>query len=267
MSDDEPKEAKVLSELDFGTYIAFFLPGVLGLYALIPFSKRVAELFTQVVTKDTTVGASFLLLVGGLVVGTVISGLRAVWLDRVLVWHKPKFNFRSLAAKDTRAAYKDAIANTYRFYQFYGNMFLALGFYVVARYVLVGVDYHSEKQLAGLDVVVLLGLFLQARKSLKSTYDVLGQILGVEPPGLSVVTCGLPNGKVGQSYKQPLQANGVPPFKWTLTVGALPNGVTLDPCGGLSGTPTAEGTATITLRLDDASGASQSKEFSITIDK
>jgi|SRR5579862_1282302 len=166
MPDDEPKEAKVLSELDFGTYIAFFLPGVLGLYALIPFSKRVADLFTQVVTKDTQVGASFLLLVGGLVVGTVISGLRAVWLDRVLVWHKPKFNFRGLAAKDTRAAYKDAIANTYRFYQFYGNMFLALGFYVVVRYVLVGVDYHNEKQLAGLDVVVLLGLFLQAEEFL-----------------------------------------------------------------------------------------------------
>ena len=265
MPDDDQKEAKVLSELDFGTYIAFFLPGALGLYALIPLSQKVADLFAQVVTKDSTVGASFLLLVGGLVVGTVVSGLRAVSLDGLIMWNKPKLNFRSLAVKDTRVAYKDALNNTYRFYQFYGNMFLALGFYVVVRYVLAGVDYRKEKELFGLDMIVLVGLFFQSRKSLSSTYNVLGQLLGVEPPGLSVLTPALPDGKVGQPYKHPLAATGAPPFKWALASGALPNGLSLDLCGGLSGAPTAKGTVHFTLRVDDATNASQSKEFTVTI--
>jgi hypothetical protein len=265
MPDDDPKEAKVLSELDFGTYIAFFLPGALGLYALVPLSQSVAALFAQVVTKDTTVGASFLLLVGGLVVGTVVSGLRAVSLDGLIMWNKPKLNFRSLGVKDTRVAYKDALNNTYRFYQFYGNMFLALGFYIVVRYVLAGIDYRKEKELFGLDLIVLVGLFFQSRQSLKSTYNVLGQILGVEPPGLTVLTTALPDGKVGEPYKCPLAVKGAPPFKWTLTKGALPSGLNLDPCGGLSGTPLNQGIVQFTLLVADATNASQSKEFSVTI--
>ena len=265
MPDEEPKETKVLSDLDFGTYIAFFLPGVLGLYALIPFSKRVADLFTQVVTKDTTVGATFLLLIGGLVVGTLVSGLRAVFLDGLLVWDKPEFNFGNLSNKDTRTAYKDAVANTYRFYQFYGNMLLALGFYVVVRYALTGVDYRTEFKIVVIDGIVLLGLVLQARKSLKSTYSVMGQILGVVPPGLSVKTRSLPSGKIGEAYNQPLEAKGAPPFKWTLT-GSLPGGLNLDACGGIRGKPATKETATFTLSVADASGQSKSKEFSITID-
>jgi hypothetical protein len=265
MPDDEPKETKVLSELDFGTYIAFFLPGVLGLYAMVPLSQRVAELFTQVVTKDSTVGASFLLLVGGLVVGTVISGVRAVTLDWILVWHKPKLKFRSLADKDTRIAHKEAINNTYRFYQFYGNMVLALAFYISVRYLLAGVDYHKEKVLFGMDLVVLLALLIQSRKSLNSTYNVLSQILGVETPGLSILTSRLPDGTANQAYRQSLNASGAAPFKWTLVSGTLPSGLSLNPCGGLSGTPTAQGNSNFTLEVEDYSAAKKSQEFSITI--
>ncbi len=266
MPDDGPQGSKVLSELDFGTYIAFFLPGALGLYALTPLAPRVRDLFEQIVDKDTTLGATLLLLTGGLIVGTVISGIRAIFLDWVIVWHKPNFNFGSLRDKETRVAYKDAIANTYRFYQFYGNIFLALAFYVVVRYFLAGVDFRTEKPQFYLEMFVLVGLFLQSRKSLQSTYKVMGQILGLEKAGLKIHTKNLPHAKLNQLYDCPLEVkDSVPPIKWT-AITSLPTGIALDSCGGLSGTPTVKGLVTLKLKVEDAIKASDSKEFSLKID-
>jgi hypothetical protein len=85
-------------------------------------------------------------------------------------------------------------------------MFLALTFYIVVRYVFAGANYRQEKVLLGLDLMVLLGLFFQSRKSLGSAYGWFSQILGVEPPGLSMLTTTLLDGAVGQSYKQALMA-------------------------------------------------------------
>ena len=133
-------------------------------------------------------GATFLFLTGGLVVGTVISGLRAAFLDWVIVWKKPKFNFESLKDKDTRTAYKEAIANTYRFYQFYGNMLLALGLYMVVKYLLGGINVQKDLPVLLLDAVVLVGLVVQSRKSLISTYNVVGQLLGTEKAGPKIST-------------------------------------------------------------------------------
>jgi hypothetical protein len=265
MADDEPKGATMLAQLDFGTYIAFFLPGALGLYALVPLSARVHNLFDQIVAKDTTVGATFLLITGGLVVGTVISGLRAALLDWLIVWHKPNFNFESLKDKDTRIAYKETIANTYRFYQFYGNMFLALSFYVAVKYFFGGVDYQKDLPMLSLDVLVLFGLLVQSRKSLTSTHKVVGQILGLEKSGPKIRTKKLPVGAVDQPYKCSLEAkDGVPPIKWTV-VGALPAGIVLDSCGGLSGVSSAAVEVKITLRIEDANKESDSNEFLLKI--
>ncbi len=250
----------MLSELDFGTYIAFFLPGVLGLYALVPLSPRVAALFEQVVSKDSNVGASFLLLVAGLIVGTVVSGLRAVSLDLLIMWHKPKLNFGSITAKDTRVAYKEAVNNTYRFSQFYGNMFLALGFYLVVRYMLAGVAIQSESKLFFLNLIVLAGLLVQSAKSVRNAYKVMEQILGVVAPGLTVLTKSLPNGKIGQEYRYPLLASGTPPFTWTIDSGVIPDGLVLNACGGLSGAPSAKGAAQFILRVADGANAFQTKE-------
>lgn len=63
----------------------------------------------------------------------------------------------------------------------------------------------------------------------------------------------LPCGTVGSAYSETMAASGgVAPRVWTQPAGSLPAGVTLSSGGLLSGTPTASGTATFTLRVTDA---------------
>lgn len=62
---------------------------------------------------------------------------------------------------------------------------------------------------------------------------------GSQPPALNIITpAGLPDGKVNQQYDQSLVASGgKAPYKWTFTTGALPQGMSLDATGHLTGAP------------------------------
>jgi hypothetical protein len=66
-------------------------------------------------------------------------------------------------------------------------------------------------------------------------------------------------------------AGGVKPYRWAITSGVLPPGMTLiqDNRDGylvrVGGTPTTRGTYTFTLRLTDAQAATVSRTFSVTV--
>jgi hypothetical protein len=47
-------------------------------------------------------------------------------------------------------------------------------------------------------------------------------------------------------------AGGIGPYTWSKTSGSLPAGLTLDSTGRLSGTPTATGTSTFTVKATDS---------------
>ena len=84
---------------------------------------------------------------------------------------------------------------------------------------------------------------------------------------VTITTDALPDGKVGEAYSQNLAADGTAPITWSISGGALPDGLKLDEnTGGISGEPTAEGTATFTVKAEN-SGGSDTKELSITITK
>lgn len=56
------------------------------------------------------------------------------------------------------------------------------------------------------------------------------------------------------------------PYVWSVVDGALPGGLELGPCSGvISGTPTATGTFTFTVRATDALGSFQQKVMSLTV--
>ena len=84
------------------------------------------------------------------------------------------------------------------------------------------------------------------------------------PP--SITTDTLPDGKVGEAYSQTLTATGTAPITWSID-GGLPAGLSLNAdTGEISGTPTAAGSSTFTVKATNSAG-SDTKELSIVIAK
>ena len=92
----------------------------------------------------------------------------------------------------------------------------------------------------------------------------------INPPRPLVITNQsdtLAPGQVGVSYATGVFADGgVPPYRWSLIGGQLPPGLSLTTSPGrITGTPTAAGTFSFTLRVDDDGGQTATRQFSITI--
>ena len=83
----------------------------------------------------------------------------------------------------------------------------------------------------------------------------------------TITTTSLPGGVVGQAYSATLQATGgTLPYSWSISVGALPTGVTLGGTTGvIGGTPSAAGTFNFTARVSGANNLSASQALSIVI--
>ena len=87
-------------------------------------------------------------------------------------------------------------------------------------------------------------------------------------PPLSISTSSLPRGLVGTSYAQSLLATGgTPSYSWSITSGALPQGLTLSPDGSLLGTPAASGAFMFAVQVTDNSPVPQTatQALSLTI--
>ncbi|HKF20091.1 MAG TPA: putative Ig domain-containing protein [Candidatus Angelobacter sp.] len=87
------------------------------------------------------------------------------------------------------------------------------------------------------------------------------------PTPLSITTTSLPNGIVNTAYSATVQSTGgIPPISWSITTGALPPGLTLDPnFGVISGTPTTVGTTGFTVQAADSSTPQQTAQAALSI--
>jgi hypothetical protein len=87
--------------------------------------------------------------------------------------------------------------------------------------------------------------------------------------GVLVITTGsaLPAGTVSANYSQTVQATGgAAPYVWALIGGSLPAGLSLNSAtGAISGTPTASGHASFTIRITDANQATTTAAFALTV--
>ncbi len=85
---------------------------------------------------------------------------------------------------------------------------------------------------------------------------------------LRILTTALPNGARLSTYAATrIEASGgLPPYRFALTTGLLPAGLSLDTAtGGVSGTPVATGTATFAVTVTDSRGTTDSRVFSIVV--
>ena len=95
-------------------------------------------------------------------------------------------------------------------------------------------------------------------------YIVINSVSG--PSTLTIVTTALPSGVQGNWYGATLVATGgVWPRTWSLTSGALPDGLILDSGGVISGTPTVSNSFSFAVRVTDKNGAAFTQPLSITI--
>ncbi len=60
-------------------------------------------------------------------------------------------------------------------------------------------------------------------------------------------------------------AGGLAPYNWTLSSGSLPNGLTLQTSGLLTGTPTVTGSFPISVQVMDAAGQAVQRTLTLTI--
>lgn len=91
--------------------------------------------------------------------------------------------------------------------------------------------------------------------------------LTIDSPPFEISTASpLPLGVVGVSYVQTLTAKGgVPPYRWYISAGNLPAGLSVSADGVLSGTPTTAGTFEFTVRVLDNTLTATERMFSLRI--
>jgi hypothetical protein len=106
---------------------------------------------------------------------------------------------------------------------------------------------------------------VQATDGLGNTAQQSSALRVVAP--LTVTTTALPSGAVGTAYSASVAATGgvAPLGTWSLSQGTLPAGLTLAPDGAITGTPTAAGTSTFTVRITDAANTVATRQLAITI--
>ncbi|GAB2511943.1 putative Ig domain-containing protein [Lysobacter humi (ex Lee et al. 2017)] len=90
--------------------------------------------------------------------------------------------------------------------------------------------------------------------------------LQVAAPTITLTPATLPDGSAGVAYSQSLAASGgIAPYTFTISAGALPNGIALASSGALSGTPTQAGTFNATVTATDANGQTGTRAYTLQI--
>jgi hypothetical protein len=87
------------------------------------------------------------------------------------------------------------------------------------------------------------------------------------PATLQISTTSIPNGQVGNAYAVSVVATGgTPPYHWSVPTGSLPTGLSLNAASGvISGQPTASGSFSFVIGVQDAAVTKASAQSSMSI--
>jgi hypothetical protein len=99
------------------------------------------------------------------------------------------------------------------------------------------------------------------------SFDSRFNFFGGNSQQITITTATLPDATAGMPYSQSLSASGATaPYSWTLSSGALPDGLLLNSSGIISGTPTAASiTSTFTVKVSDSSTSPNTVTQALTI--
>jgi hypothetical protein len=86
------------------------------------------------------------------------------------------------------------------------------------------------------------------------------------PTALTISTVDLAEATVDVTYSRTISAvGGKTPYRWVVSNGALPQGISMSQFGELSGTPTLAGTSNFIVRVTDSDNAVVTKSFSLVV--
>ena len=123
-------------------------------------------------------------------------------------------------------------------------------FYISIRLMLIAIVVMLAILLL---VIILIRRFLHMQQV---SFSVNIVISPAAPPPLTKISDPLNlNGTVGQPFTASLTSNvqgGTPPYSAVVS-GTLPDGLTADATGNISGTPTVAGTTTLSVTVSDSS--------------
>lgn len=91
--------------------------------------------------------------------------------------------------------------------------------------------------------------------------------VAVACPAIAVLPATLVDGVAGVPFAQSVSASdGIGPFAWAVTGGALPAGLSLDPgTGEISGTPTVVATSVFSVGVTDAFGCTAEETYTLSV--
>ena len=119
---------KDITSTTFGLLIAFFMPGIVALYAVSYWSDQLQDVFQTFITSPSNVGLFFLVLLGGLAIGLQISLVRWIVFEKLLsgeIKLETK-NFSKLSNEDILTSFRACVDEHYRYHQFWGGMVFVL---------------------------------------------------------------------------------------------------------------------------------------------
>ncbi|ADB52911.1 Ig domain-containing protein [Conexibacter woesei] len=92
--------------------------------------------------------------------------------------------------------------------------------------------------------------------------------LAVAAPAPSIAPASLPAATLGAPYRAQVTGTGsTTPYAWSVSAGALPAGLSLDPRSGLiSGVPSATGTASFTVALSGGDGQRATRAYAVKVE-
>ena len=164
-----------LSDKNFGIIIAYLLPGFVVVNGISAASPTVAQWLAAPPHIPSVSGFLYVGL-GSLGAGLTISAVRWMLLDSIHAWTGiagPDFDFSKLHKK--LDAFDAIVVSHYRYYQFYGNMFVAVPLWLGCR-ISAGSSLMSPVAVLSCMLLELI-FFVASRDSLHKYHHRAHQLL------------------------------------------------------------------------------------------
>ena len=168
-----------ISSNNFGLLIAFLLPGFIALWGTSCFSETLRRWLMESGATTPTIGGFLSITLASVATGVTVSTVRWAILDTVHRWTglpQPPWDFSRL--QDRVTAFNVLHEIHYKFYQFHGNVLVALCFVYVARRIHLGFFSAPFGWLDAGFLALSVVLYLGSRDTLKKYYARVSQLLG-----------------------------------------------------------------------------------------